>query len=294
MEALFEACGPLLLKRDYPLSRISFVGTRGRVAFLCMPRNVDAMVNLLAEIEKSGYPYVVFGLSSNILWGDGFFHGVAVSTRLMSEIEVSDGLVVCDAGVRLSRLVKFCAERGLAGAEQLWGIPGTVGAAAVMNAGAFGREFGEFVEAVECWVDGVRALLGRDELEFGYRDSNLRGKVVLKLWLRFAEGKIDLKKLSELSRIRKQKFPGGRTLGSVFKNPFPFYAGRLIEEAGLKGYSVGKVEVSSRHANFIVSSPGAGAAEYANLISLVKRRVFESRGILLREEIVYAGSFLEG
>ncbi len=291
METLPDIGGVRFL-RNFPLDRISFVGTKGRTLLLARPEGVEALINLMNWIACEGYVYFVSGLCSNTLFGDGFFNGIVVDTRCISGIEVRGERVKCLCGTKLSQLVDACVHAGLSGLEELAGIPGTVGGAVVMNAGAFGRSIGDLVEQVECWVDGERVCLKGNEVEFDYRTSSLKHCIVMSATFKLSLSKWNLKKrVNDVIIARKSKFPQGRTLGSVFKNPFPFYAGKVIEEVGLKGYSMGQVKVSERHANFIVSERGAKAGDYVRLVSLIKECVLNNKGILLAEEIVYAGSF---
>ncbi len=291
MEALLQLDGALS-RENFPLSRISFVGTRGRTRLYLRVFTEKALVDCLNFLMRRGVPFVVCGMCSNILWGDGFFRGVVVDTRGLGDVLVEGERVICECGVSLSRFVKTCAVNFLAGAEELWGIPGTVGGAVVMNAGAFGRCMGELVEWVECWVNGEVVRLKGQDVEFSYRHSSLTDKIVMRVGLKLARTTASLfKKMSLIASMRRSRFPSGLSLGSVFKNPLGLYAGRLIEEAGLKGYNAGQVRVSDRHANFILSSRAAGASDYIGLVNFVKEQVFRSSGVLLSEEIVYAGAF---
>ncbi len=290
MEALPEACG-VEGYDNFPLNRLSFVGTEGVARLVLFPREPEQLVKLLRQFESHGVPFVVCGLCSNTLWGDGYFNGAVVCTRDMGEIEVDGDRVLCHAGVRNSKFLKVCRDAGLTGWEPLWGIPGTVGASVAVNSGAFGRSYGELVEWVECYRDGEVLRLKKDEIAFYYRGSSLRGTVVLRVCFRLTVGTFDAETLENVAISRRERFPSGRTLGSVFKNPSPFYAGKLIEEAGLKGYSMGRVKVSDKHGNFIISFKGATAKDYVGLVNLVKERVFSLFGVVLREEIVYAGAF---
>ncbi|RLD95552.1 MAG: UDP-N-acetylenolpyruvoylglucosamine reductase [Aquificota bacterium] len=191
-------------------------------------------------------------------------------------------------------LSAFALRGGFAGLDPLAGIPGTLGGALVMNAGAFGRTLGDLVEEVEVLVDGKVEVLRGVEVDWGYRTSSLKGSTVVGATLKLVPG--DGGKIREdmvrFARLRRQKQPlDFPSAGSVFKNPPGHSAGRLIDEAGLKGARVGDAMVSPLHANFIVNLGQARARDVRLLVEVVKERVRERFSISLEEEIVYAGVF---
>ncbi len=290
MEALQLPCRRI--HRNYPLNRISFVGTRGKTRLYIKPESKDELVYTLNHLAQQGIPFIVCGASSNMLWGDGYYEGAVVDTSGIKQVEIKGTRLFASCGVMLNELVKICVEEGLSGLEELWGIPGTLGGALVMNAGAFGREIGELVEEVECWKDTEVFVLKKEELSFGYRFSSLKQCIILSAKLALKAGREPEKRVAEVDQLRKVKFPQGPSLGCVFKNPLPFYAGRLIEEAGLKGYSIGRVRISEKHANFFLSPKEASAKDFVKLAEFVKVRVLETAGVSLTEEIVYAGAFV--
>ena len=292
MEALRSLEGARI-EENFSLSRISWVGTKGCARWYVRPYSLKAFEKVLLLIQERGLPFVVCGNCSNILWGDGFFDGVVIDTRGLKLWRIEGELVIAQAGVRLGELVRKTHDLGLSGLERLWGIPGTVGGAVVMNAGAYGTCIGELVEWVRVWSEGALCLLSREELEFNYRSSSLKHCIVIEVALRLCK-KNDSSEISleEVRSARLARLPKGRNLGSVFKNGDTFFAGRVIEEAGFKGYSIGRVRVSERHANVFISEKGATASDYVKLISLVKSSVLKQKGVRLVEEIVYAGSFV--
>ncbi len=292
MEALRSLEGARV-EEDFSLSRISWVGTKGYARWYVKPYTVEALAKVLLLVQERGLPFVVCGNCSNILWGDGFFDGIVIDTRGLKRWKIEEPLVIAEAGVRLGELVKDTCECGLSGLERLWGIPGTVGGAVVMNAGAYGACIGDLVEWVRVWREGTFLLLSRDELNFGYRSSNLKQCIVLEVALRLRkDDEVSKISLEEVKNARLARLPKGKNLGSVFKNGDTFFAGRVIEEMGFKGYSIGGVRVSERHANVFISEEGATASDYVRLINLVKSSALKQKGIRLVEEIVYAGSFV--
>jgi len=258
---------------------------------------------LFAEVRVQNIPYVILGGGTNLLVRDGGFRGVAISLKQLSAIEVareyrslggSFAVVRAEAGAALGQLLNFSAERGLTGLEFATGIPGTVGGAICMNAGTAQGEIGDIVDAVTLLApSGVTVLRHRDEMGFGYRTANVPpGHIVLetKVILRYGDaGKIraQVKKLMEQ---RKEHQPWGLpNAGSVFKNPQDEAAGKLIEEAGLKGRTAGGAQVSDKHANFIVNTGNAKAADVLALMETVQEKVLEMHRIRLEPEIKIIG-----
>lgn len=281
---------------NFPLSRISRVGTKGAALFYFGILSEEGFLKVMSALVREGVPYRISGCGFNTLWGDAFFRGAVVDMSLLKGLSVKDGVLVASAGCSLSALVRFCVDSGLSGFEELAGIPGSVGASVVGNAGAFGRALGDLVEWVKVWIphEGRCSVLKREEVAFSYRDSSLRGFVVLSaaFSFSFSDKQKVRQRVKEVLAERKRRFPAGRSLGSVFKNPDGDFAGKILDELGFKGLSLGKVRVSEKHANFILSEKDAVASDYLSLINKIKREVSLRRGIHLEEEIDYAGAFV--
>ncbi|MDE2038805.1 MAG: UDP-N-acetylmuramate dehydrogenase [Elusimicrobia bacterium] len=256
-----------------------------------------AELRLLLECcRRYGAALTVLGFGSNLLVRDRGVRGVVA--RLRGEFEsvefLPDRRARCGAGVRMPRLVTLCAERGLGGLEPLVGVPGTLGGALVMNAGTREGEIGALVEEVEA-LDPARASelrLAGSELSFGYRSSNLAGLVVTAGLLRLkAAGKADI--MDRVSRLQQRR---SRTqpihtfnVGSTFKNPPGQFAARLIEQAGLKGASVGGARLSPLHANFIENFGAASAKDVLALVDRVRAAVLRDSGVALELEMKVIG-----
>ncbi|MDA3937092.1 MAG: UDP-N-acetylmuramate dehydrogenase [Actinomycetota bacterium] len=242
-------------------------------------------------------PWVVLGKGSNILVADQGYEGaVIVLGREFKEQETSDDLIRAGAATILAGVVNDAFTHGFSGYEFLVGIPGTVGGALAMNAGAREGWIGDVVESVTLYVpgEGLVAVRGED-IEWGYRDSGLSARgIIVESTLRALTGDKDAIRatMEESFRRRKETQPVGQPCaGSVFVNPDGVSAGRLIESAGLKGTRVGGAVVSARHANFIVNEGGAKASDVFDLIRFVQDRVNDLNGIELRTEIKFLGSF---
>jgi UDP-N-acetylmuramate dehydrogenase len=239
----------------------------------------------------------VVGNGSNLLVSDEGYHGVIISTERFRKLEISGCRVNAGAGVLLSRLANAACGESLSGLEFSAGIPGTVGGAVVMNAGAYGSEIKDVLESV-CILDEegqVRTLSGAD-LKLGYRTSILMEKPWIVLEAAFAltpgeEGTIR-SRMEELAAQRKEKQPlEYPSAGSTFKRPEGHFAGKLIEAAGLKGFSVGGAAVSEKHAGFVINRDSATAADIYRLCREIRERVRENSGVTLELEVKLLGDF---
>jgi UDP-N-acetylmuramate dehydrogenase len=261
-------------------------------------KGVKALQRMIAHMTGEGVPYTVIGKGSNLLVGDEGIEGVVIRLRgVMEDMEgggLENGLIRAGGGMPLSELVGECGKTGLAGVEFLAGIPGTVGGAVAMNAGAWGQEMEGIVRGIEMINRlGEQIFMDRGDLDFSYRSLALPpGGVIIRatLLLRHDSPQAVSRRASDYLKRRKAQqplaFPSG---GSIFKNPPNAYAGRLIEEAGLKGKRVGGAMISEQHANFIVNTGNAKAADILALMKLAKERVREKTGISLDPEIRVVG-----
>lgn len=286
---------------DVPMAGQTTLGVGGAADLLLFPADRQDLAKLLALLRERGVPWVVVGKGSNLLVGDGGIRGAAIDlTEGLSHFEPSSGqpnpTVRAEAGASLRKLVRWAAEQGIGGLEALCGIPGTVGGALAMNAGAWGTEIGERVVDVELLhADGRTERLPREGLRFRYRGLELpAGAVIVEALLEGEAGEPEdlQQRISELLERRRAAQPvGERTAGSVFKNPPGSSAGKLIDDCGLKGVRVGDAEVSRVHANFIVNAGMATAAQVAALMSMIQERVQLRHQIRLEPEIVAVGEW---
>ena len=253
----------------------------------------------LSDLENiiKGKQNVILGKGSNVAFSDKEFYG-NVLTPKFEELTLSDNFEIkVGSSVFLPKLSRFFKDNLLSNGEFLIGIPGTVGGAIKMNAGAYGWEFSELLKDLRCFdLETFEIeILKKEELEFSYRKSkNLDNKIILSATLTVEKGdkKIINKNLSDFNEKRKKSQPAAiYNAGSVFKNTSDYYAGELIDNAGLKGYEIDGVRVSEKHANFFVAEKGAKAISLFNLVQYVKDKVSTKFGITLEEEIIFIGDF---
>jgi UDP-N-acetylmuramate dehydrogenase len=248
-------------------------------------------VNLLAA---EGCPYFPLGAGTNLLVRDGGMRGAVLDLNNLSSLELLDNRKLrAGCGLVMADLIRAAAEHGLAGLEYLYGIPGTVGGAVIMNAGAFHQQFGDVVVEVT-WIDAEgETTWTRDELSFSYRTAGFsKGQIVVETLLEFEQGDCwELENtLRERSEYRQRTHDvSGPNAGSVFRNPRGYNAWRLIDEAGMRGARFGEAQVSEKHTNFIVNLGAARAADILGLIDQVRRMVLEKTGILLEPEVRIVG-----
>ena len=253
----------------------------------------------LSDLENiiKGKQNVILGKGSNVAFSDKEFYG-NVLTPKFEELTLSDNFEIkVGSSVFLPKLSRFFKDNSLSNGEFLIGIPGTVGGAIKMNAGAYGWEFSELLKDLRCFdLETFEIeILKKEELEFSYRKSkNLDNKIILSATLTVEKGdkKIINKNLSDFNEKRKKSQPAAiYNAGSVFKNTSDYYAGELIDNAGLKGYEIDGVRVSEKHANFFVAEKGAKAISLFNLVQYVKDKISTKFGITLEEEIIFIGDF---
>ena len=253
----------------------------------------------LSDLENiiKGKQNVILGKGSNVAFSDKDFYG-NVLTPKFEELTLSDNFEIkVGSSVFLPKLSRFFKDNSLSNGEFLIGIPGTVGGAIKMNAGAYGWEFSELLKDLRCFnLETFEIeILKKEELEFSYRKSkNLDNKIILSATLTVEKGdkKIINKNLSDFNEKRKKSQPAAiYNAGSVFKNTSDYYAGELIDNAGLKGYEIDGVRVSEKHANFFIAEKGAKAISLFNLVQYVKDKVSTKFGITLDEEIIFIGDF---
>jgi len=265
----------------------------GPVDIYIEPVVVEELVAIVRYLRETESPYVVLGNGSNILISDEGLRGVALNIeRHFRDVTYEDGIVSAGAGIRLSSLVDFCVRNGLAGTEMLAGIPGTLGGALIMNAGAYGGEISDHLLDVTVLHDDEMRTVAKEECGFRYRNSDLRDDIILGARFRLPEGD------GEELRVRRKELLLKRNIaqpvnlpnaGSIFKNPEGRYAAQLIEECGLKGRRFGGAEISERHANFIVNTGGARAQDVIDAMNTIRRTVFEKTGSILEPEIQLLG-----
>ncbi|MBN2061507.1 MAG: UDP-N-acetylmuramate dehydrogenase [Deltaproteobacteria bacterium] len=271
----------------------------GRATAVCFPNDLRALRKTVGFLHREEIPYLVVGRGSNLLISDSGFNGTIIILRgslaYVRQSNTDKRLVSTGAGAGISELISFCVNRGLGGLEFMAGIPGTVGGAVFMNAGAYGKEIGEFITEIHTVSrDGEQKKMRYGEMVFSYRKAPFEeGEIIsgVRLQLEEDESESIKTKVSDYMRRRKETQPLELPCaGSVFKNPENDYAGRLIEAAGLKGERIGGAMISPKHANFIVNQGDARARDILDLIDLVRERVKEVSGVDLELEVKVIGN----
>ncbi len=280
---------------DEPMARHTSYRVGGAADTFIVPADVNDLLLAMEILHERDVPVIIMGKGTNVLVRDGGIRGCVVSMERMTAIErTGPRSVSAEAGAPLMEVINRCVEWSLAGLEKLAGIPGSVGGAVVMNAGAHGAYMDGVVHGASLLrPDGAVYEKTRADLDFGYRSSNLdSAEIILAVRLSLTEGDPD-----QLSRVVAEKLAWRRerqplslpSAGSVFKNPRGTPAGKIIAELGFKGTRVGGAEVSPMHANFIVNRGGARAADILTLIDRIRRKAREERGIDLEPEIKIIG-----
>ncbi len=261
----------------------------GEARLLVCPEDLEDLRNLNAYLVAKKLPSFVLGGGANLLVSDQGFSGVVVHLSRFNGLSFRDGIVTAGAGLVLDDFVKACLRRGLAGLECLSGIPGSLGGALRMNAGAFGAEISDHLVNVECLnCQGRFKVLQKDEVNFSYRRAlRIRETYITGATFRFPPGSKEPLFITreEILARRRQRQPWQYpTAGSVFKRPPGHYAGRLIEDAGLKGKILGRAQISPKHAGIVINLGGARAADVLGLIRLARTEVLRQFQIKLELE----------
>ncbi len=295
MKDFYEKLGNILpgecIKTNEPMSRHTTFRIGGPARYYVRPKTREQLARTAMLCRRENVSWYVVGHGSNLLAGDEGYDGVILSTEGLTRCQVEGEEMRAEAGLLLSRAAKEAARMSLGGFEFAAGIPGTVGGAVVMNAGAYGSE----LKDVLTWVrvldtEGKILTLEAGELELGYRTSRIpsEGYVVLEAGFKLAAGDREaiLGRMEELAAKRREKQPlDYPSAGSTFKRPAGHFAGKLIEDAGLRGFRVGGAQVSEKHCGFVINRKDATAADVMELCREVKRRVREQSGVELELEV---------
>jgi len=277
--------------RSAPLLGYTSFKIGGPAEVLAFPRNAEQFAGAMRICRESGIPTFILGNGSNLLVSDRGFSGIVLSTSGLRGLRLEGNRIFCGAGEKLKALCVFALEHSLSGLEFAYGIPGSAGGAAFMNAGAYGGEMKDVLRACRyLTADGKIAELRGEELGLGYRRSAFadNGGVILELELELTPGEpseIRAKMDAFLSRRRDKQPLEYPSAGSVFKRPAGDYAGRLVELCGLRGYTIGGAQVSEKHCGFIVNRGGASCADVLALVEHIRKTVLERTGTELEAEI---------
>lgn len=271
----------------------------GLADYFVTPAGTEEIIEVIRLCNKEGMPFFVCGNGSNLLVSDEGYRGLILKiAENYSEVLVKeDGTVTAQAGILLSKLAHKIAKQSFTGFEFASGIPGTLGGAVTMNAGAYGGEMKQCLTgATVLDMDGNILTLAKDELELGYRTSILQKNcyILLEAEMKFANGNQQeiFGRMQDLNRQRREKQPLEQfSAGSTFKRPEGYFAGKLISDAGLRGYQIGGASVSEKHCGFLINKEHASAKEFVTLIQDVVRIVHDKYGVTLEPEVRFLGDF---
>ncbi len=283
---------------DEPMKKHTTFRVGGNADYFVMPRTIREVQQVVALCKNENLPYYILGNGSNLLVGDKGYRGVIIQIyKEMNEITVEGECIRAQAGALLSKVGSVALEAELAGFEFAAGIPGAVGGAVVMNAGAYGGEMKDILASATVLTEDGRILtLKNEELELGYRTSIVVKKnyIVLEAVYHLQRGKkAEIRaKMDELKiqRVTKQPLEYA-SAGSTFKRPEGYFAGKLIQDAGLRGFQVGGAQVSEKHCGFVINKGDATAADIVELMRQVSEKVYQEFGVTLEPEVKRLGEF---
>lgn len=280
--------------QNFDISSLSYIGIGGRVMLFIKPENLESLIRTVDILAEGSIPYKVVGAMSNLLPRDEFYDGVILSVQKISTYFTAENMLTVECGAKLSRVISEISRLGLGGMESLYGIPGTVGGMVYGNAGAYGDDISDFFVSAKLYDPRKKAIRTAKpaDMNFSYRKSALQSTDEILLSATFALKKLDREiiksKLADTISKRKATQPfGEKSLGSIFKRKGDIPISKLIDEVGLKGYSVGGAEISEKHAGFIINKNGATAHDVKELIAYIKSKIYSAYGIEAEEEIEF-------
>lgn len=286
------------VKLQEPMSKHTTFRIGGPADFYLCPHSTKEVQQTVQICKEGNLPYFILGNGSNLLVSDKGYRGAIIRLwKNFSDISVKDCCITAKAGALLSKVAAEALEEGLTGMEFASGIPGTIGGAVFMNAGAYGGEMKDIIKEVKVLDDqGEIRVLSNEEMKLGYRTSIVKekGYTVLSAVLQLKKGEVSVirETMEDLKNRRTSKQPLDMpSAGSTFKRPEGYFAGKLIMDSGLRGFSVGGAQVSEKHCGFVVNKGGATAEDVTALIREVQRRVKEKFGVELETEVRFLGEF---
>ena len=295
IEKLYAFAPRARVLENEPLARHTTFRVGGPADVLFLPESAEELQRAMELAREAGEDCLVIGNGSNLLVRDGGVRGLVIKLAgPMSGVSVEGTAIRAQAGASLSQVSRAALQASLTGLEFASGIPGSLGGALAMNAGAYGGELSQVVREAMVLMDGRVQTLSREELAMGYRTTRVlrEGGIVLSAVLDLKEGDASqiAETMDELNRRRREKQPlSFPSAGSTFKRPEGYFAGALIEQAGLKGYAIGGAQVSEKHAGFLINRGGATASDLLRLIEYVQERVYAQSGVRLETEVRICG-----
>ncbi|MCL1862548.1 MAG: UDP-N-acetylmuramate dehydrogenase [Defluviitaleaceae bacterium] len=292
----FDVIRPLLeeVHTDEPMSRHTSFRIGGSADVFTLPKTSAELISIWDACKKNNIPLTVLGDGANVLVADKGIRGVVVLTNKIKDVTCKGERIIAQAGARLSAMAEVAACAGLSGLAFASGIPGTVGGAICMNAGAYGSEIKDFCESVTLYIDGEIVVKSNADMQFGYRKSFAQNDKILILDATFELAQGDVHEIKEEMKVLNSRRRESQPLeyhsaGSFFKRPEGHYAGRLIEDSGLKGFAIGDAQVSEKHAGFVINRGNATARDVIKLMEHVQKKVFEGSGVMLEPEVRIIG-----
>lgn len=290
-EDLKEIAGINNVFTDVSMKQHTTFRTGGNADYFVTVQSEENLTGLIGYLRAEKLPYYILGNGSNVLFADEGYHGVVLKTSKFDNIEVSGTVLRVGAGVILARAAHVAHKKSLTGMEFAAGIPGTVGGAVVMNAGAYGSEIKDIITGAKAVNEaGTVIFLSKEELRLDYRHSIVseRELIITEAVFELAygdSGQIEAK-MKELARRRTEKQPlEYPSAGSTFKRPKGYFAGKLIEDAGMKGFSIGGAQVSEKHSGFVINRGNATTRDILTLIKRVQEAVYDKFGVMLEMEV---------
>lgn len=283
-------------KTNEPMKEHTSFKIGGPADYFVNLKNVESLIKVLNQVNLLKLPYYIIGKGSNLLVSDDGIDGVVISLLGINKIIVDGDILTADCGCNLANVCQIAMEHGLEGLEFAYGIPGSVGGALYMNAGAYGGEMSQVVVSAEyVSADGkLQGVLSLDDMKLGYRTSifNSCDKIITRVVFKLKKGNCDKikEKMDDFLSRRKDKQPlNFPSAGSTFKRPVGNFAGALIEKNNLKGYSVGGAMVSEKHAGFVINFDNASCNDVKQLIKYVSDTVYNADSVTLEPEVIFVG-----
>ncbi len=259
------------------------------------PNSESELINILNLLNENHIPLIIIGNGTNIIVSDRGIIGAVLNLESLRNIEIDEeNIITIETGVLMNRFVDFCIKNNFQGVEMLSGIPGTIGGAIVMNAGAYGNDISNYLIDVKVFENGTIKIVTKDEANFSYRFSNFQSNksIILSARFKFPKGKFEELRSVRAMLLKKRNssqplnFPN---CGSIFKNPYPNYAAKIIEEIGFKGFRIGDAQVSEKHSNFIVNLGNATANDILSIVKEIIKTVKDKKQIQLEMEVKLLG-----
>lgn len=281
----------LSVKTDSSLAPYCSMKAGGNAKYICTPKNIEELKSIIEFMTDKNERIIVLGNASNILFSDEGFNGAIIITTHINDIKIEGNHITASCGASLSSVAITALKSSLSGLEFAYGIPGTVGGGVFMNAGAYGGELCNCFSQTLCLTPDLKEIiLTKSDMNFSYRHSILaeNGYILIQAMFNLTNDKSEVikTKMDEFMTMRKEKQPlEYPSCGSTFKRPKGYFAGSLIEQCGLKGFSIGSAEVSEKHAGFIINKNNAKANDIIKLIDYVSDYVFDKTGVRLEPEV---------